>query len=514
MFGLAFVLWQALEGRPREAGLLLVALALAGAADAPLIPLVRRETPERPDLSTAVFTDEATWTRARALADATFPVASLNEAVLEEHDAMQVVQNSTTLRGLLLARFVTNPLDSTPGALAYVVGIAGAVAAGRRGRGWLVIAAGATVLTLGPYLMLDETPPLPQWSADHPLPYAWAYQSLPFFSKAYRPYRIGVIALLALAGAAATGMGRRRASFRDPPVAIGVVALGLVAFSQPLWAGDRPAARPLADATVPPIYTRLRDAGPGAVIELPLQYQPLSIANARFQYDQVVHGHPLLNCNQLIRRTDLLGFRDYVVKNGFLSTLLDIGRRPAPLSWTDADLRAVLADGFRWLVVHRTVEADDVRLAGDVGAADLVGQPAIGMLREALGAPTLTDDDTWVFALPATWDDHGRTWTWSGAAVDDLDTPYDIARFGLPVDLAADDTLPVADAGGPATLSFWVRPLSGAGLVVRADGTDVPVPTSPGRWRWVEVHADHGQFSFATTEAVSVGVTRLQVVHE
>lgn len=515
MFAIGFAAWQAVEGRGRATAWILAACALAAALNAPLIPLVRRETPTRPPLGTALFTDTAAWDRARELSDGRMPLASLDEATLEEHDAMQVIQNSARVRAVLAARFVTNPLDSTPGALAFVVGIAGAVVAGRRARGWIVIAAGATILTLGPFLMIDDTPPLPQWSADAPLPYAWAYEHVPFFSKAYRPYRICILTSLALAGAAAAGAGTLRLSLRTPAVAVGTVGLAIAGFTQPMWAGERPAWRPLSDATVPALYTRLRDAERGAVVELPLQYQPLSIANSRFQYNQVVHAQPLLNCNQLIRRTDLLAFRDYVGGNALLGTFLDIGRRAPPLRWTDADLAALLKDGFRWVVMHRQVDADAVRLAGDVGSADLIGQPAIGMLRQMFGEPALADEETWAFRLPDAWEDQGRTWEWTGADTEDLDTPYDVRRLGLAVRLRAGDALPLWAGAGAATVSFWARPTgdNGGGLVVTAGTRAVPVTLHPGRWTWIEVPGDEGSFGLSATVPVVVEITRVQVVH-
>jgi hypothetical protein len=512
MFGLAFAAWQALDGERRAAAWMLVAFAVAAAANAPLIPLVRRETPERPPLGSTLFTDPAAWDRARDITDGRLPLASLEPALLEEHDAMQVIQNSTRVRALLTARFVTNPLDSTPGALAWVVGIAGALAAGRRGRGWLVIAGGATVLTLGPFLMIDDTPPLPEWSAENPLPYAWAYEHVPFFSKAYRPYRIGVITLLALAGAAAAGAGALRLSLRRPGVAAGVGALAIVGFSQPLWAGERPAERPLYDATIPPLYAALRDAGPGAVIELPLHYQPLSIANARFQYNQIAHAHPMLNCNQLIRRTDLLAFRDYVGSNLLLGTFLDLGRRDPPLRWRDSDLAALLEDGFRWIIVHHRVPAEAVRLAGDVGVADLLGQPALSMIRTTFGAPVLEDDRAWAFRTPEAWPDQGRAWVWTGADVIEVDTPYDVQKYGLQLRLRAGDTLPLHVGDGPATLSLWARPVEGEGLQVVAGGESKETSLQEGFWTLVEASASDGSFALSATGPVVVELTRVQVM--
>lgn len=511
MFGLAFVVWQLVDRRPRAAGAMVLAFVLAGASNAPLIPLVRRETPERPPIGAALYSDPAAWERARDLTDGRLPLQSLEASILEEHDAMQVIQNSTRLKALLTARFVTNPLDSTPGALAWILGVAGAIAAGRRGWGWIAIASGAAVLTLGPYLMIDDTPPLPAWSAEHPLPYAWAYEHVPFFSKAYRPYRIGVIALVALAGGVAAGAGTLRLSLRTPWVGVATALVALLGFSQPMWAGERPAWRPLADATIPRLYTELRVSDPGAVIELPLQYQPLSIANARFQYDQVAHGHPLLNCNQLIRRTDLLAFRDYVGANRLLSTFLDLGRRAPPLRWTDTDLAAVIEDGFRWLIVHHRVPADRVRLAGDVGTADLIGQPALDMIREVFGPPVLTDDEAWAFRIPDTWQDQGRVWAWSGSQVIDVDTPWDVRAFGLSLHLRAGDEHTLWAGNGATKLSFWARLVEGDGLVVRADGRDVPVALARDAWSLVEVSAESGGFVLATTADVTLDLTRVQV---
>ena len=146
------------------------------------------------------------------------------------------------------------------------------------------------------------------WSGDVPLPYFYAYQYLPFFSKAYRPYRIGVIALTCLAAMGAVGAAAVRAELGRRWVAIGAAALTVLAVSQPLWSGDRPATRPMADARIPALYGALSELPEGAVVEATL-LQPTTVANARYQY-QTRHKHPLLNCNQLIRRT-IARFRRY-----------------------------------------------------------------------------------------------------------------------------------------------------------------------------------------------------------
>jgi hypothetical protein len=509
MFGLMFAAWQALAGQRRAAVAMLASFALAGLVDAPLIPLVRRETPNRPPLDAALLQDPASWEAARALADARVPIDELDASRIDAYDAMQVAMNQTPLRSLMLARFTVNPLGTTPGSLAIVVGVAGALYAGRRAWGWLVLAGVSTVLTLGPWLMLDDTPPLTDWSATLPLPYGLAYENVPFFAKAYRPYRIGVIALMALAAAGSAGAASlpRRSGWA-------VAALGLVGFAQPFWAGDRPALRELSDASVPPIYDVLRDLPDGAVIELPLQYQPLSIANARLQYNQVAHGKPLLNCNQLIRSTELLAFRDYVAANGLLRVLLDAGRSAPPYRFTDADVGALLADGFRYLVVHRRVPVGSSMDAAATGGADRISQPAVDLLRDTFGPPAHGDADAWIFTLPGTWTDQGRTHTWDVGTVREVTLPLQGTGEAVRLQLPADGAAPI-HAGPARSVSFWARGLPDAarGPSVRVRGQDDVAPTlTTDAWTFVEVPVTaEGPVDIAFVGPGAMLVDRVQV---
>lgn len=490
MLGLGVVGWQLFELRARAAGWMVLAMVVAAAADAPLIPLVRRETPTRPPLSSALFEDAAAWERKLQVSDGRTPLRDLTVELLEQHDAMQVVENSTTVDALVRARFTVNPLESTPGWIAFAVGILGAAVARGRGGGWAVIALGATVLTLGPFLRLSETPPLPHWSGSAPLPYYYAYQHLPLFSKAYRPYRIGVVTLTCCAALGAAGTAVLANELRQRWLALGTAVLAVVAVGQPFWAGDRPGLRPLSDPAIPDVYARLRDLPDGAVVELPLQYQPLTVANARFQYNQIAHRHPTLNCNQLIRRTDLLAFERYVSGNGFLSSIVDIGRRLPPYTFTAADLAAMRADGFRYVVLHTTAEADATHLSGSSTSADLVGEPAVEMLHALFGDPVLEDDATRVFAMPDAAAAPSTRYTWTGDDVVNLDLPFDSNRFGLPLPLPAGESVNLW-TGAARQVSFWAEPESGDGLVVRVHGADgdrdVPVRLIDGHWRWIQV---------------------------
>lgn len=505
MLGVGFVVWQALAGRREAAAWAVAAMALAAATNAPLIPLVRRETPTRPPISAALYQDPAAWVRARELADATLPLDALEEARLEEHDAMQVAQNQTPLLAVLRPRFTVNPLGSTPGALAYLCGLVGAVLARGRAGGWLAIAGGATVLTLGPWLMVDDTPPLADWAATLPLPYAWAYEHLPFFSKAYRPYRIGVVALTALAAAAATGLaGRGR---RWDPV---LVALGLVAFTQPFWAGDRPARRPLADARVPAVYTTLRDLPDGAAIELPLRYQPISVGNAKLQYAQVVHGKPLLNCNQLIRRTDLAAFRDYVRGNALLSVLAEA--KGPPWRFADADVAALVRDGFRWIVLHPRVPEGGA-LEREPGDAELFGEPLVALLRGTFGPPAVEDPDAWIFEVPPDFVDRGRAHAFTADDVVDVDLRLDARRLGLPLALPEGGEASIW-TGRARKVAFWAKGAGGTPPAVRVTGqADVVPVVEAGAWRRVEVDVtSEDPVSIAFAGPGRMEVTRVQVV--
>ncbi len=479
IFGVMFALWVAALGQRRTALGLFATFAVAGLLDAPLVPLVRRETPTRPPITADLFADRGVAREAREFSDGTIPLEDLDAALLERVDALQVVQNQTPLTAVLTGRYTTNPLGSTPGALAWILGVAGAAAAGRRALGWLAIAAVATLLTLGPWMTV-EAPPLPAWSASWPLPYAFAYTWIPFFSKAYRPYRIGVVALTALAAAASAGVPVLLARRGTALVAL----FGVVAFTQPFWAGERPGLRPLADAGVPAIYAALRDLPEGAVIELPLHYQPLTVANARLQYHQIVHRKPLLNCNQLIRRTDLLTFRTYVLGNRFATALLDAGRRAPPWSFSDADIGALVDDGFRYLVVHRRVHVGAALDASRAGDADRVAEPMRDLLRTVFGPAALADEEAEIYDMRALWTDRGRHWTWSPSATASARLPIDASS--RPLRLAAGARVTLADDG--REVAMWVRGVDGeVALSVRSGSTSFVPDVDPEEWRWIHV---------------------------
>ena len=272
----------------------------------------------------------------------------------------------------------------------------------------------------------------------------------------------------------------------------------------------------MSDARIPEVYTQLEELPDGAVIELPLLYQPISPANARFQYHQVVHRKPVLNCNQLIRRTDLLAFQAYVEKNTFLQTVVDLGRRPPPYSFTSDDLLDLADQGFRYVVVHPSFETSQLHLSGFHGEADRLGQVALQMLHDTFGEPILTSEDTWVFAFPEAPPQPGLTWRWTGEDI--LDVPVPWATLKLPITLTPEAPLDLdwpEGAEDAERLTMWVhRPAQDPGegrLVLEGVGV---IETTPGTWTRVEMDLPSGQPPSLSAEGgvVHVELDRLQLV--
>jgi len=527
LFGLGFCGWQLVAmGRnihtprykPHRRGvaLILLSMAIAAVVNLPLIDAARQETPSRPTISADRFTDQAAWERATAITEGRAELATLTEAGLIELDALQVHLNSTSLLGLTEAAFTINPLGVTPGALAYGVAFLGLAVAGRRVWGWLALGAGFTLLSLGPYLNLEGALLLPQWAIQVPLPYRWASDWLPFFDKAYRPYRFAVMVLECAAIMGAIGAATLIRQYRRAPMALAAVVIGLVGFTQPLWTNA--ATRPIHDATTPGLYDALGAAPPGAVIEVPIQYQPLTIATAQQQYFQLTHDHPLLNTNQLIRRPDLLAFRDYAVDNSFLLAAVDLGRPSWPITVEDQDIQALLDDGFRYVVVRDRVVGDASRLAGDLTPADLLGQGARQMLESLLGEPAFSTEDGSVYDLSLAALETGRARTFTANEVQDLSPSYDVVQTSFTLSLDAGDGAPLYTGAG-RQIALWAMDegVSHLNIEVIESGktTRHPVTLEHGFWRHTTVDLPAGDIVVrlaATGGGAEVAITNTQVL--
>lgn len=532
LLGLGIVLWQFIEMGPssirdphravHRKGLLMAvgSMLIAATLNAPLIAEARRETPTRPGLSATLFADELAFEEVRSVTNGSHPIQLLDEPILERVDAMQVHFNSTSIRSLIDAGFEVNPLHTTPGSLAYLMGLFGLLAAGRRTWGWVAIAAGATVLTLGPFLNVSGALLLPAGSSNWPLPYYWAHEYLPFFSKAYRPYRIGIIATTALSAVGAIGAAAWIRSSTLPSIRLPLLVLAVAAFSQPHWSGDRPAKRPMADATISPIYSELATLEKGGVIELPLQYQPVTTANARTQYNQIIHGHPILNSNQLIRRPDLLRFREFVLSNSALHTFVDLSRKETPFEVKAEDIDALKAHGFRWIVAHRQVKEDTVSLAGEMAHADLLPTPAWLLLSALLGEPTLDNQHSVVWDLN-TAKPTQKTVRIDGENLVALELMFDPVQTGFPLVLHPGQTVSIYQGTGQRFTGWFHGVLESGDVTLRIDDSgivrEVPLPLTSGHWQYVDIPIPGDEPSELTlvgrgTEPIRLNITQAMVV--
>ncbi len=499
IFAAAFIVWQIVEVGPtalmtprqathrRGIKLILVSLVLAAAIDVPLISQARRETPTRPSISAELFSAETAFSEVREVTNGSTPLAELTQEKLSRVDAMQVHFNSTSISALLKARFEPNPLYSTPGRFAFCMGLFGLIIAGRRTWGWLAIGAGATVLTLGPFLNISGSLILPSWASGLPLPYYWAHEYLPFFSKAYRPYRIGVITAMCLSSIAAIGAATWLRSVRLPHFGLPLVIFGLIGFSQPHWSDSKPASRPIANTAVDAAYTDLAALESGAVIELPLLYQPVSAANAKTQFHQTIHRHPILNTNQLIRWPDLLRFKDYISQNTVLQAFVDLARRPTPIAINTADITALDAQGFRWIVARRQVLADEAELSGERIHVDLIGAQGWRFLETAFGEAVINTGAVMV------WDVRNLTHAEAtiqetGQGITDLPLIFDPVFTGFPLILMRGQATEIFQ-GDASKFNIWIRPISddsAISLRIEDGGVvrELPLKLVNGHWQY------------------------------
>ena len=506
LFAVAFVIWQAFSVGPRALntprrkterrglGLVVVSLLIAGAIDAPLIMEARRETPSRPSISADLFSSETAFEEVRDVSNGATPIAELTTEKLARVDAMQVHFNSTSVAALLKAKFESNPLYSTPGRLAFMAGLFGLFVAGRRTWGWMAIGTGATILTLGPFLNVSGALLLSEGTSHLPLPYYWAHEYLPFFSKAYRPYRIGVITAMCMAASGAIGAAAWIRSSRLPPFQWPLLLVGLLGFSQPHWSGDRPANRPLADTRVDAAYSSLAELGPGGVIELPLLYQPVSSANAVTQFHQTIHRHPVLNSNQLIRWPDLLRFKEHVAANALLRTVVDIGRKPPPYSTTSADIMDLQEQGYRWIIARREVKSDATRLSGDRVHVDLLDAPAWRFLAQTFGQPAIDTGAVVIWDMSVANTEQLSAIHETGEGITPLKFIFDPVSTGFPLALRPGQSTQIFE-GTASQFNAWIHPLSeNAALSLRIESggivREVPLDLVTEHWRYNSITTD------------------------
>lgn len=261
-------------------------------------------------------------------------------------------------------------------ALATMVGVAWP-----RRRPWAVLAAGAGIMAMGPFLQVaGHTGGLFSYlgrSFSVPLPYL-AVHFVPVLSSVRVPGRFAIVAVLALdvlAACTLADIARRRPRWAWP-VLVGALAVTLVEFLPGRLDTHRVAA--------PKPYRAIAaDTGAGAVLEVPLQWQSAAAQvgdrhtgqdHTIFMYYATVHGRPLVSgyvarypAERLKRLTSIPVYRQVLA-------LADEPGFDDPATFGAEELRRL---GIGYVVYHR----DRPR-------------PAVHAYLAGLGLPVLADDGT------------------------------------------------------------------------------------------------------------------------
>lgn len=245
------------------------------------------------------------------------------------------------------------------GYAALALTLAGAVALGRRALPWLITAAGAVVLSLGPLLQVNGRSvfDLDGLQTTVPLPFVLLHY-VPLANAGRTPNRFSVLFVLAVTPLVALGcywLLTRLRRWYLLSAAAAVLALALV------WDGLA-LPLPTTDASVPPFYAELgRDGEDYAILNLPFgvrsSFGTRGAERTQLQYYQTAHGKRLVGGN--ISRAPALNFAYYEEVEPLAALFAVETYRPLPdtdmaeLRRQAAELAALL--DIRYLVAHAPV---------------------------------------------------------------------------------------------------------------------------------------------------------------
>lgn len=309
------------------------------------------------------------------------PITELPAEDLSEIRYSELINDSLEIGSLSSAGALVKPYRAFPHLPLLLFGVVGAVVVLLRRRGapadagardagrrtaipawrWIALGAGAAVLALGPFLQLSSADATR--FADHPLPYYYLYQHVPFFTVFYRPHRFVTLMVMALSALLALGIARlARPAAGGERYTWGIPATWLVAASIMIgiavefgFSRSRIKLTPVA-VDVPEFYRELgRDDGQYGVIELPCAPIPVTSANARYAFYQTVHGKKTYNMT-LLRPWHWRKVAELARANRFFAQLLLYPALAADEAHavTGADLEAFRTPGFRYIIAHVT----------------------------------------------------------------------------------------------------------------------------------------------------------------
>ena len=217
----------------------------------------------------------------------------------------------------------------------------------REGKGWLLGAASAWVLALGPFLYLNGRYVKLGEESFLPLPFLALYDVVPALARISHPYRFVILCTLCLVVLAARAL-RRVPQARRGGVAAIATALVAVEF---LVASPAPYPLPTMDTRADEVSLALsRNEEEGAVLDLPASLAMLD--RSRYDLAQLHHGRPIP-----------YGLNDptpaLFLKNPLLLRLLILERSPVrsldptlPLLELELGRRLLKAQGLAFVVVH------------------------------------------------------------------------------------------------------------------------------------------------------------------
>ena len=220
---------------------------------------------------------------------------------------------------------------------------------------YAAIAAFAIVLSMG------AQPTVWGWPLPIGAPYRWLFAQIPGFNGLRAPARFSIIVILGMAVLASVGFARLTA--RWPSRARLAVAAATLLFVLLEGTGG---AMPLAFLTPHgrpdrAAYAWVRDAGPGAVLELPAGELDTGLRTFQYEYQTLFHHHPIVNG-----------------ASGYNSALhMFLGSAASPIveaDYFDEALRMLREIGVRTVVVHPAAFGDPTtgasivdRLKRDIG---------------------------------------------------------------------------------------------------------------------------------------------------
>ena len=241
---------------------------------------------------------------------------------------------------------------------------------------WPLLVTGALLaaLALGPVLLRKGAPVTP-FEPEIYLPTAWVMAARPTLELAFRPYRVFPFLLMSVWMAAAVGAPTRWIPARFRHAVLGVVGVALVAEFVPFTGRGRMDIGP-RPMDVPQVFHEMRlDERDGGVIDIPLSY---AFGSATWY---AVHTRPRAAVSDALHRTHPAS-----CQTGLARELFHLGFA----GHDEPDPSALVADPFRWIVLHKHLER---QVEGfDTDAAD-------AWLRQHLGPPQFDDATVSVWEL-------------------------------------------------------------------------------------------------------------------